>query len=178
MRGSRRSNHALTIVSSRSLHRASIDAPQMTLNGKTLGNGWLEQAQRLAVTHGTWGPRSMAAAQRAQTSLPAADAEFDGDTRAIELANELELAQARVAGLERRLAQESAAARQLSEQLEMLTADCETADNRIADLEAELGAARDEMALRDNENLSLQTSLDLALGENSRLAQYLKDGDS
>jgi chromosome segregation ATPase len=150
----------------------------MAPNGKTQGNGWLEQAQRLAVTHGTWGPRSMAAAQRAQTSLPAADAAFDAEAREIELANELELARAKVAGLDRRLAQESAAAQQLSEQLETLTADCETADNRIAELEAELGAARDEMALRDNENLSLQTSLDLALGENSRLAQYLKDGDS
>jgi chromosome segregation ATPase len=150
----------------------------MAPNGKTQGNGWLEQAQRLAVTHGTWGPRSMAAAQRAQTSLPAADAAFDAEAREIELANELELARAKVAGLDRRLAQESAAAQQLSEQLETLTADCETADSRIAELEAELGAARDEMALRDNENLSLQTSLDLALGENSRLSQYLKDGDS
>jgi crescentin len=150
----------------------------MAPNGKTQGNGWLEQAQRLAVTHGTWGPRSMAAAQRAQTSLPAADAEFDAEAREIELANELELAQAKLAGLDRRLAQESAAAQQLSEQLETLTADCEAADSRIEELEAELSAARDEMALRDNENLSLQTSLDLALGENSRLSQYLKDGDS
>jgi chromosome segregation ATPase len=155
----------------------------MALNGKTLdsktrGNGWLEQAQRLAVAHGTWRPTSMAAAQRAQTSLPAADAEFDAEAREIKLANELELAQAKVAGIERRLAQEAAVAQQLSGQLETLTADCDAADSRIAELEAELGAARDEMALRDNENLSLQTSLDLALGENSRLSQYLKDGDS
>lgn len=150
----------------------------MALNGNTQGNGWLEQAQRLAVAHGTWGPRSTAAVQRAQTSLPSADSGFDAEVREIEIANELELAQAKAAGLERRLAQESAAAQQLSEQLETLTADCEAADNRIAELQAELGAARDEIALRDNENVSLQTSLDLATGENSRLSQYLKDGDS
>jgi chromosome segregation ATPase len=150
----------------------------MALNGKTHGNGWLEQAQRLAVAHGTWGAKPMAAAQRAQTSLPAADAGFDAEAREIEIAHELELAQAKVAGLERRLAQESAAAQQLSEQLEILTADCEAADSRLAELESDLGAARDEIALRDNENLSLQTSLDLATGENSRLSQYLKDGDS
>jgi crescentin len=150
----------------------------MALNGKTQGNGWLEQAQRLAVAHGTWRPKSTAAAPRAQISLPAAASAFDAEAREIELANELELAQARAAGLERRLTQETATAQQLSGQLQTLTADCEAADNRIVDLEAELGAARDEMALRDNENLSLQTSLDLALGENSRLSQYLKDGDS
>jgi crescentin len=150
----------------------------MALNGKTQSNGWLEQAQRLAVAHGTWRPKSTAATPRAQISLPAAASAFDAEAREIELANELELAQARAAGLERRLTQETATAQQLSGQLQTLTADCEAADNRIVDLEAELGAARDEMALRDNENLSLQTSLDLALGENSRLSQYLKDGDS
>jgi chromosome segregation ATPase len=146
----------------------------MAPNGKTHGNGWLEQAQRLAVTHGTWGAKTAAA--RAQPHGSGAD--FDIAAREIELANELELAQAKVAGLERRLTQESAAAHELSGQLETLAAECEAADGRIAELEAELGAARDEIALRDNENLSLQTSLDLALGENSRLSQYLKDGDS
>jgi chromosome segregation ATPase len=163
-------------LNGKTLNGKTLDSK--TLDSKTRGNGWLEQAQRLAVAHGTWGAKSIVPAQRAQTSPPAADAEFDAEAREIELANKLELAQAKAAGLERRLAQESAAAQQLNEQLEILAADCETTDNRIAELETELGAARDEIALRDNENLSLQTSLDLATGENSRLSQYLKDGDS
>jgi chromosome segregation ATPase len=137
----------------------------MALSDKAPGNGWLDQATRLAVTHGTW------RGTRAQPS-PAAETEFDtaADRRETELAEELELARARAAGLERRLAQETAAKQALSEQFE-------AADARIAELENELAATYDELALRDNENQSLRTSLDLAMAENSGLTERLAKSD-
>ena len=139
----------------------------MALNGKAQGNGWLDQAARLAVTHAT------PIAKRAQSSLAAAETEFDAaaDDREIELADELELTRARAAGLERRLAQETAAKQTLSEQFE-------AADARIVELENELAAAHDELALRDNENQSLRTSLDLAMAENATLTERLAKSDA
>jgi chromosome segregation ATPase len=141
----------------------------MALNGKARGNGWLDQAARLAVTHRGATP----IATRAQSSLAAAETEFDAtaDGRDIELADELELARNRAAGLERRLAQETAAKQTLGEQFE-------AADARIVELENELAAARDELALRDNENESLRTSLDLAMAENASLTERLAKRDA
>jgi len=134
----------------------------MALNGKAQGNGWLDQATRLAVTHAT------PIAKRAQSSPAAAETEFDAaaDDRETVLAEELELTRARATGLERRLTQETAAKQTLSEQFQ-------AADARIAELENELAAAHDELALRDNENESLRTSLDLAMTENAALTERL-----
>jgi chromosome segregation ATPase len=134
----------------------------MAPNGKAQGNGWLDQATRLAVAHAT------PIATRSQSSLAAAETEFDAiaDSREIELADELELTRARAIGLERRLAQETAAKQALNEQFQ-------AADARIAELENELATAHDELALRDNENESLRTSLDLAMAENAGLTERL-----
>jgi chromosome segregation ATPase len=138
----------------------------MALNGKAQGNGWLDQAARLAVTH-------TPIAKRAQFSLAVVETEFDAaaDSRDIELADELELTRARAIGLERRLAQETAAKQTLSEQFE-------AADARIVELENELAAAHDELSLRDNENESLRTSLDLAMAENASLTERLAKRDA
>ena len=139
----------------------------MALNGKAQGNGWLDQAARLAVTHAT------PVAKLAQPSPAAAETEFDAaaDDRETVLAEELELTRARATGLERRLAQETAAKQTLSEQFE-------AADARIVELENELAAAYDELALRDNENQSLRTSLDLAMTENASLTERLAKRDA
>jgi chromosome segregation ATPase len=139
----------------------------MALNGNAQGNGWLDQAARLAVTHST------PIAKRTQPSLAVVESEFDAaaDNREIELADELESTRARAAGLERRLAQETAAKHTLNEQFE-------AADARIVELENELAAAHDELALRDNENQSLRTSLDLAMAENAGLTERLAKGDA
>lgn len=139
----------------------------MALNGNAQGNGWLDQATRLAVTHAT------PIAKRAQPSLAEAETEFDAaaDSREIELADELELTRARVTGLERRLAQETTAKQTLGEQFE-------AADTRIVELENELDAAHDELSLRDNENQSLRTSLDLAMAENASLTERLAKRDA
>jgi len=138
----------------------------MAPNGKAQGNGWLDQATRLAVTHAT------PIATRAQISPAAAETEFDAAaaSREIELADELELTRARAVGLERRLAQETAAKQTLGEQFA-------AADARIAELENELAAAHDDLALRDNENESLRTSLDLAMAENAALTERLAKSD-
>jgi chromosome segregation ATPase len=138
----------------------------MAPNGKAQGNGWLDQATRLAVTHAT------PIATRPLSSTGAAETEFDAAaaSREIELADELELTRARATGLERRLAQETAAKHALVEQFE-------AADTRIAELENELAAAHDDLALRDNENESLRTSLDLAMAENAALTERLAKSD-
>lgn len=138
----------------------------MTLNGKAQGNGWLDQAARLAVTHAT------PIAKRAQSSPTATETEFDeaAASREIELADELEMTRARATGLERRLAQETTAKQTLGEQ-------CEAADARIVELENELAAAHDELELRDNESQSLRTSLDLMMAENASLTERLAKSD-
>jgi chromosome segregation protein len=145
----------------------------MALSSKARSNGWLEQASRLAVTHGTWGTTPMAVAKRAQSSLTAVETEFDAaaNEREIALADELEQARARTTGLERRLAQETAAKQTLSEQ-------CEAADARIAELESELAAAHDELTLRGNESQSLQTSLDLTMAENAGLTERVAKSEA
>jgi chromosome segregation ATPase len=141
----------------------------MALHDKAQGNGWLDQAARLAVTHRGATP----IATRAQSSLAVVETEFDAaaDGRDIALADELELTRNRAAGLERRLAQETAAKQTLGEQFA-------AADARIAELENELAAAHDELARRDNENESLRTSLDLAMAENAGLTERLAKRDA
>ncbi|MGA8496921.1 MAG: hypothetical protein WB764_15660 [Xanthobacteraceae bacterium] len=141
----------------------------MALNGKAQGNGWLDQAARLAVTHRGATP----IATRAQPSLAVVETEFDAaaDGRDIALADELESTRNRAAGLERRLAQETAAKQTLGEQFK-------AADARIVELENELAAAHDELALRDNENQSLRTSLDLMMAENAGLTERLAKNDA
>ena len=145
----------------------------MALGDKARVNGWLEQAQRLAVTHRVWGAK--VAASSAQTT---GNDVGDAAAREVALANELELARAQIIGLERRLAQETAAAVQLGEQLQTVAAQSDTTDRRVAELEAEIAELRDELALRDNENQSLQTSLDLSTAENARLTYCLGQSDA
>lgn len=156
----------------------------MALGDKARGNGWLEQAQRLAVTHSVWGAKAAARAEQAR-QLPMLRAGLTSQTdigdaaaRETALVGELEMARAQVIGLERRLAQETAAAVQLGEQLQTVAAQSETTDSRIAELEADVAELRDELALRDNENQSLQTSLDLSAAENARLTYCLEQSDA
>jgi hypothetical protein len=55
----------------------------------------------------------------------------------------------------------------------------EAAVNRkIAELESELGLAREELIFRENQNCSLQTSLDLVISENARLSRHLTESNS
>jgi crescentin len=143
----------------------------MALNGKALGNGWLDQATRLAAAHGTWGGRPIAQAPSSPIEAPDFDAAA-GEREGV-LADALELAQAKIADLENLLAQDAATKQSLSSQSFTLSAQLQAAEKRIADLQVELTAAHDDLSLRDNENQSLQNSLDLAMTENAALTQRL-----
>jgi hypothetical protein len=48
-------------------------------------------------------------------------------------------------------------------------------DKRVDELKGELGSARERLTLRENENRSLQTSLNLMISENSRLSRRLSE---
>jgi chromosome segregation ATPase len=138
----------------------------MALGGKALGNGWHDQAARFAGMHGT------TKAKRAQSGFDDEAASSEAD-----LAHELEVTSARIAGLERRLGQETAATQTLREHLQLLAKQFDAAESRAAELENELAAAQERAARHDNESQSLQTSLDLAMAENARLSQRLDLSD-
>ena len=91
----------------------------------------------------------------------------------IEIARELELPRVPPAELGRQVGRERATAwlnNAPRETLAARAARVTSADRRVAELESDLRSACEEIALRDNENLSLQTSLDLIASENSRLS--------
>jgi hypothetical protein len=149
------------------------------LNEDRPRSGWLRQAQRLAGTHTTFGTKAVAAVEQArqqrETRLPSnnfAEAENASlsQAREAELTKELELALAKIAGLERRMAQEKATAEAADRLRDTLKEQNDEAASRIAALEEELATERSGASLQQNEIESLQNSLDLAISENSRMA--------
>lgn len=80
-----------------------------------------------------------------------------------------------VAELRKQVAVKTTAAKMLNERVRKLTAEATTKDKQIAELEAQLDAAREDLAHRENENRSLQTSLDLSVVEAARLSGRLWD---
>lgn len=64
-----------------------------------------------------------------------------------------------------------------AKRMEMLTADAAKADQQTAQLQEQLDAAREELALKDNEGASLRTSLDLFSAENKRLCRLVAEKD-
>jgi crescentin len=91
------------------------------------------------------------------------------------LANELEVARARLSELDSELVRESAAVRLLSDHKEKLTEHAATVGKRLAELDAEVGSLREMVVLRENENRTLQTSLDQIAGENARYSRRLTE---
>ncbi len=134
----------------------------MTFSDKALGNGWHDQAARLAGMHGRLGRRAAHAASGAEAAL----------------AEELERANAQIARLEQRLEQEAATAQALREHVQLLHTQFEDAERRAEELESELAAACDSAALHDNESQSLRVSLDLATEASTQLAQRLEQSDA
>jgi len=119
------------------------------------------ETERLRFEHGQ--------AQQAVSTLEA---------KKIELVNELEPARAKLAELEQHLARETAAARVLNDHKDALTERLAGADKRAGDLEGELASLRETLVLRENENRSLQSSLDQIVGENSRLSRRVTEGEA
>ncbi len=107
--------------------------------------------------------------RREKATLQPAKPEFNfapGKTK-FDLANELEEAREEITRLERRVSQETEAARTLRERVPILTAEAEAAGARAAGLEIELAAARDRLrGERDFE------------AENTRISKTLTEKDA
>jgi len=80
-----------------------------------------------------------------------------------------------LAALRQLVAVKTTAAKMLNERIRKLTAEGTAKDKRIAELEDHLLSAREDLARSDNENHSLQASLDLTLGESARLSGRVWD---
>jgi chemotaxis protein MotB len=80
-----------------------------------------------------------------------------------------------LAALRQLVAVKTTAAKMLNERIRKLTAEGTAKDKRIAELEDHLLSAREDFARSDNENHSLQASLDLTLGESARLSGRIWD---
>jgi chromosome segregation ATPase len=95
-----------------------------------------------------------------------------------ELNNELAVTRAKLADLERQLAQEVASTRLLTEENHTLSDHAASADKRIVELESENSVAHERVVLLENEKRSMQGSLDQLVTENSRLARKLTETEN
>lgn len=80
-----------------------------------------------------------------------------------------------VAELKKQIAVKNIAAKMLNERVRKLIAEGAAKDTQIAELETQLLAAQEDLSHRENENRSLQTSLDLSVVEGARLSARLWD---
>jgi chromosome segregation ATPase len=80
-----------------------------------------------------------------------------------------------VAELRKQIAVKDTAAKMLNERVRRLSAEGVAKNKQVAELEAQLLAVREDLAHRENENRSLQTSLDLSVVEGARLSGRLWD---
>ena len=150
----------------------------MALTGnKPQPDGWQRQADYLALKHTSVATATLAVAEQARRRWSSQDAECEPglETSETDPANELTLLSTK-GDLEQQVVPQSAVAPKLMDRWETLAARAarvSSADKRIAELEGELAAAREALVLREDENHSLQTSLDLIGGDNSRLSSYI-----
>jgi chromosome segregation ATPase len=80
-----------------------------------------------------------------------------------------------LADLRHQVALKTTAAKMLNERVRKLVADATAKDKQLAGLEDELLLTREDLAHRENENRSLQTSLDLITSENARLSGRIRE---
>jgi chromosome segregation ATPase len=154
-------------------------------------DGWRLQAESLALTHTATGTAAIAVAKHARRRR-SFKPPTDSEPSAIELANELKQTRAqlaegdtalahtkqrnrflteRIALLEFQMPREITAAPNFNEQVKTLAGNA----HAISELEDALGAAREELVLQENENHSLQVSLNLMDSENSRLSACITE---
>jgi hypothetical protein len=161
----------------------------MALTSRTAQRGgWQHQADRLALPHTAVATAAIAAADQAR-HRPASDpvpGHFKpGDAESprgleasIELAQEPDWPRPKLVDREQEAGGATAAAWLLNGRRETLAARAAraaTADKRVAELQDELALARERLVLEENENHSLQMSLDLTIGENLRLSSQLAE---
>jgi DNA repair exonuclease SbcCD ATPase subunit len=153
---------------------------------KARRGGWQHQAERLALTHtaviatAAEQARHRAASNPVSCHLRTHGTEFQGGFEAstTELAHEPDLPRPRFVGLEQHAARETTAAWLPNGRRETLAARAArtaTAEKRATELEDELALARERLALQENENQSLQMSLDLTTSENSHISTQLAE---
>ncbi len=140
-------------------------------------DGWDYQAEHLAVTHTAIGMAAIAVAQQARRRpvlKPVGDhalaAEHQGDPQLSEAGL---VEDGSITGTNRSEFEQQLTQRALLARINTLTVLRLAAKKQIAELEGELGSAQDELVRWDNENRSLQTSLELITSENSRLSERL-----
>jgi chromosome segregation ATPase len=163
----------------------------MALTGKKAPrDGWRHQAERFAHTHTAVATAVMAATEQARRrplSKPVscdfpthgAECERGLETSKTEPANEIEPTRVELAELEQQVARETAATWILNARRDTLAARAaRAAEKRIAELEGDLGSEREQLVLLENENHSLQSSLELTVSENSRLSCRLTESDA
>jgi hypothetical protein len=182
-------NRSLTIVSSRCMHRATRDSLDMALTGRNAQRGgWQHQADRLAHTHTTVATTAMAAAEQARHRIPPNPVSCHFQTGNAEFRQRLETSiteahephslRTKPAEREQQVARETAAAWLLNGRRETLAARAarvSSAEKRAIELEDELALARERHVLQENENHSLQMSLDLTTSENAYLSNQLAE---
>ncbi len=95
----------------------------------------------------------------------------------IELANENTQKNTQIVELESRLLAESIARQAMADEHRIVTGQAQAATSRLGTVEAEIVAARQKLALSDDERRSLQTALDQTLAEVSRISRQLTDSN-
>jgi ABC-type transporter Mla subunit MlaD len=100
------------------------------------------------------------------------------ETGKTELSNELVLIRAELPELEQRAASAETTPRPPNGQIKRPIAQILSPESRITEPEDEFEPARDEPIHCENESHSLQTSLDLVVGENTRLCPRLAERDA
>jgi len=165
----------------------------LTCNAAHQNDGWRTQADRLTSTHGVFGVAAITLAGKARrrpvsppttnrAGAAAATAEhgppISQRAPTTELATELDRARATVAGLERQLERKTKLAKKMQDCLDAWHERATLAEAKIADLQSELDDARAAVSFQQNENCSLQASLDLLLNENSRQSQCLVENEA
>jgi hypothetical protein len=173
-------NRSLTIAVPRCGIVQRIESPHMAFTGITLRrDGWQSQAEHLALTHTAFGMAAMAAAGQTQWRR-----RVKSDTRSVRVSaagaegglktdnKDLKPTLRKSVKLQQPAALEVAAAAGVPNQAATAPV-AQIANTRIAELEYELSSTREELAIRENENLSLQMSLDLTVSEESRLSGRL-----
>jgi chromosome segregation ATPase len=145
-------------------------------------HGWRHQAELLALNHAGGAIAARAAIERRPLKQPvsgrfsfaSAKSERDQETSANGTSSDAKQA-------EQQMAREAAAAWILKAREETLAAraaKAKAAVERIAELEAKFETSLERIAFQDNENQSLQTSLDLTVSDNLRLSNRLSESDA
>jgi crescentin len=125
-----------------------------------------------------------ATALEAETGKQREDLELSSEAnRALEsarlaLINDVAVRDAKLAELEPRLAQETAQHQTVRDAHRALQEQFERAEKRIGEYERDLAAAREKLALLDDEKCSLQAAVDQSLSESARLSRRLTESET